>query len=39
VVHNGVFVPTFATAAKPWVCIDDRGAVPDNPPTESFVNG
>ena len=40
VIKNGVFVPTFATADKPYVCLDQRQTViPDNPPTRSFVNG
>jgi ABC-type branched-subunit amino acid transport system substrate-binding protein len=40
VIHGGVFVPSFATAAKPYVCIDSRQTtLPDNPPTRSFVNG
>jgi ABC-type branched-subunit amino acid transport system substrate-binding protein len=40
VIKNGVFTPVFATAAQPYVCIDNRTAtVPDNPPTRSFVNG
>jgi ABC-type branched-subunit amino acid transport system substrate-binding protein len=39
-IHDGTFVPVFATAAKPWVCInDDTTTVPDNPPTVSFANG
>jgi hypothetical protein len=40
VIKNGVFTPTFATADKPYVCIDGRQTViPDNPPTRNFVNG
>jgi hypothetical protein len=39
-IENGKFVPQFATAAKPWVCIpNNTGSVPENPPTFSFVNG
>jgi len=39
-IENGTFVPVFATAAKPYVCIDERTTtVPDNPPTRNFVNG
>ena len=40
VIKNGVFTPTFATADKPYVCLDNRQAtVPDNPPTRNFVTG
>jgi ABC-type branched-subunit amino acid transport system substrate-binding protein len=40
VIKNGVFVPVFATAAKPYVCINNKTTtVPDNPPTVSFANG
>ena len=40
VIKNGVFTPTFATADKPYVCLDNRQAtVPDNPPTRNFVSG
>jgi branched-chain amino acid transport system substrate-binding protein len=40
VIHDGNFVPTFATADKPYVCLDQTtNAVPQNPPTRSFVNG
>jgi ABC-type branched-subunit amino acid transport system substrate-binding protein len=39
-IHDGTFVPVFATAAKPYVCIDNRTTtVPENPPTASFENG
>jgi ABC-type branched-subunit amino acid transport system substrate-binding protein len=40
VIHDGNLEPTFATAAKPYVCLDQTtNTVPDNPPTRSFVNG
>lgn len=40
VIHDGIFVPTFATADKPYVCLDQStNTVPDNPPTRSFVDG
>jgi branched-chain amino acid transport system substrate-binding protein len=40
VIHNGTFVPTFATADKPYICLDARQTtLPDNPPTRSFSNG
>ena len=40
VIHDGIFVPTFAKADKPYVCLDQSSdTVPDNPPTRSFVNG
>jgi ABC-type branched-subunit amino acid transport system substrate-binding protein len=39
-IENGTFVPVFATAAKPYVCINDATTtVPENPPTVSFANG
>jgi branched-chain amino acid transport system substrate-binding protein len=39
-IHDGTFVPVFATAAKPWVCIPNSSThVPDNPPTRTYVNG
>jgi ABC-type branched-subunit amino acid transport system substrate-binding protein len=39
-IEHGTFVPVFATAAKPYVCInDDTTTVPANPPTVSFENG
>ena len=39
-IHDGTFVPVFATAAKPYVCINDQTTtVPENPPTVSFENG
>jgi ABC-type branched-subunit amino acid transport system substrate-binding protein len=40
VIHDGNFVPTFATAAKPYVCLDQTAnTVPESPPTRSFTNG
>jgi len=41
VIKNGAFVPTFATADKPYVCLDQGPGktVPDNPPTRNFLNG
>ena len=42
VIKNGVFTGAFATAAKPYVCLDQgpgKMTVPLNPPTRSFVNG
>ena len=40
VIKNGVFTPTFATADKPYVCLDQsKSDVPDNPPTRNFVSG
>jgi len=40
VIKNGTFVPVFGTAAKPFVCINDRTTVvPANPPNVSFENG
>ncbi len=40
VIHGGKFEPTFATAANPYVCLDQtKSTVPDNPPTRNFVNG
>jgi branched-chain amino acid transport system substrate-binding protein len=41
VIKNGVFVPTFATADKPYVCLDQGPGkpVPDNPPTRNFLDG
>jgi ABC-type branched-subunit amino acid transport system substrate-binding protein len=39
-IHDGNFVPAFATAAKPYVCLDQStNTVPQDPPTRSFVNG
>jgi ABC-type branched-subunit amino acid transport system substrate-binding protein len=41
VVKNGVFTPTFATADKPYVCLDQapgKNTVPLNPPTRNFVS-
>jgi hypothetical protein len=40
VIKNGVFTPTFATAANPYVCIDQRQkTIPDSPPTTNYVGG
>ena len=40
IIKNGVFTPSYATADKPYVCLDNRQAtVPDNPPTRNFVSG
>ena len=40
VVKSGVFTPTFATADKPYVCLDNTATtVPDNPPTRNYVSG
>jgi branched-chain amino acid transport system substrate-binding protein len=39
-IESGKFVPVFATAEKPWVCIPNNEPTdPDNPPTRSYVNG
>ena len=38
-IKNGVFTPTFATADKPYVCIDNTATtVPTNPPTRNFLS-
>jgi branched-chain amino acid transport system substrate-binding protein len=38
VIKNGVFTPTFATAAKPYVCLNNTSkTVPTNPPTRNFL--
>jgi branched-chain amino acid transport system substrate-binding protein len=40
VIKDGVFTPTFATADKPYVCVDNTAkTVPANPPTRSFLGG
>jgi ABC-type branched-subunit amino acid transport system substrate-binding protein len=40
VVKSGVFTPTFATAEKPYVCLDNTSTtVPTDPPTRNFVSG
>jgi len=40
VIRAGKFVPTFATAGKPYVCLDQStNTVPENPPARSFVDG
>jgi ABC-type branched-subunit amino acid transport system substrate-binding protein len=40
VIKNGVLTPTFATADKPYVCVDQRKTtIPDNPPTRNYVSG
>lgn len=42
VIKNGVFTPTFATADKPYLCVDQtpgKKDVPLNPPTRNFVRG
>jgi branched-chain amino acid transport system substrate-binding protein len=39
VIKNGVFTPTFATADKPYVCIDNTATtVPTDPPTRNFLS-
>ena len=38
-IKNGVFTPSYATADKPYVCLDNRQAtVPDDPPTRNFLS-
>jgi branched-chain amino acid transport system substrate-binding protein len=42
VIKGGVFTPTFATADKPYVCLDQgpgKTDIPDDPPTRNFVTG
>jgi ABC-type branched-subunit amino acid transport system substrate-binding protein len=39
VIKNGVFTPTFATAEKPYVCLDNTATeVPTDPPTRNFLD-
>ena len=39
VIQSGEFEPTFATADKPYVCLDNTATtVPDDPPTRNFVD-